>query len=63
MSVATTDLDELIALIDEFGAEAVCSLLVAYGYARDGRPAPASEQTAETVTPAEDDTAVDTSEN
>jgi hypothetical protein len=44
MSVATTDIDQLIALIDEFGAEAVCSLLIAYGYARDGRLAPSEDQ-------------------
>ena len=34
-SVAYTDIDAIAALIDEFGSEQVCSLLVAYGYARD----------------------------
>jgi hypothetical protein len=43
-SVANTDIDHLMTLIDAFGAEAVCSLLVAYGYARDGRPAASDEK-------------------
>src|SRR5260370_16116497 len=34
-SVAYTDIDAIAALIDEFGSEQDCSLLVAYGYARD----------------------------
>jgi hypothetical protein len=34
-SVAYTDIDAIAALIDDFGSEQVCSLLVAYGYARD----------------------------
>lgn len=36
-SVAYTDIDAIVALIDEFGSEQVCSLLVAYGYASDPR--------------------------
>jgi hypothetical protein len=63
MSVAATDIDQLLALIDEFGAEAVCSLLVAYGYARDGRPAAPDEKAAEQMAHAEDDTAVVNSED
>ena len=34
-SVAYTDIDAIVQLIDDFGSEQVCSLLVAYGYARD----------------------------
>src|SRR5260370_13993684 len=34
-SVAYTDIDAIVHLIDDFGSEQVCSLLVAYGYARD----------------------------
>lgn len=34
-SVAYTDIDAIVRLIDDFGSEQVCSLLVAYGYARD----------------------------
>jgi hypothetical protein len=41
-SVAYTDIDEIVALVDEFGSETVCSLLVAYGYASDPRKTPTS---------------------
>lgn len=33
-SLRTSDIDEIVALIDAFGPETVCGLLVAYGYAR-----------------------------
>lgn len=36
-TVAYTDIDEIVALIDDFGSEQVCSLLVAYGYASEPR--------------------------
>ena len=36
-SVAYTDIDEIAALVDDYGSEQVCSLLVAYGYASDPR--------------------------
>ena len=32
--VRTNDIDEIVALIGEFGSRVVCNLLVAYGYAR-----------------------------
>ena len=32
--VRTTDIDEIVRLVDEFGSKVVCDLLVAYGYAR-----------------------------
>lgn len=35
--VGTDDIVALMSLIDEYGATTVCSLLVAYGYAREGR--------------------------
>jgi hypothetical protein len=34
-SVSYTDIDAIVQLIDDFGSEQVCSLLVAYGYARE----------------------------
>lgn len=55
MSVATTDINELVALIDEFGPEAVCSLLVAYGYARDGRPVSPDAARTEPTSATDDD--------
>lgn len=36
-SIRTTDIDEIISLIDEFGSETVANLLIAYGYARVSR--------------------------
>jgi len=33
-SIKTSDIDDVVALVDEFGAPLVCNLLVAYGYAR-----------------------------
>jgi hypothetical protein len=36
-SVRTDALDEIAELVDRFGSEVVCKLLVAYGYARDPR--------------------------
>lgn len=36
-SVARTDIDKIVALIDAFDSETVGSLLIAYGYASEGR--------------------------
>ena len=36
-SIQTTDVDEIVALVDEFDAPLICNLLVAYGYARSPR--------------------------
>jgi len=33
----TTDLEEVVRLVDEYGSEVVASLLIAYGYAREPR--------------------------
>jgi hypothetical protein len=33
--VTTADLDQVVHLVDDYGAETVCHLLVAYGYARE----------------------------
>ena len=33
-SIKTTDIDEIVRLIDEYGSETVANLLIAYGYAR-----------------------------
>ncbi|MBP8972740.1 MAG: hypothetical protein KBH93_02600 [Anaerolineae bacterium] len=48
-SVKTTDIDEIAALIDEFGSETVANLLIAYGYARE--PYEAEPGKAEAKTP------------
>jgi hypothetical protein len=36
-NIRTNDLDDIVRLVDKFGAELVCNLLVAYGYAGDPR--------------------------
>ena len=36
-SIKTTDIEDVVALVDEFGAPLVCQLLIAYGYARTPR--------------------------
>lgn len=57
MTVDTTDIDEVVKLIDEFGPEPVCSLLVAYGYAREGRPTTPDEATPEQAAISEEELA------
>lgn len=47
-SVKTTDIGEIVALIDEFGSETVANLLIAYGYAREPREDIPAEPEAET---------------
>ncbi|MCB9436489.1 MAG: hypothetical protein H6673_05770 [Anaerolineales bacterium] len=37
LDVQTSDIDDIVELIDEFGAETVAKLLIAYGYARTPR--------------------------
>ena len=36
-SLQTGDIDDIVALVDEYGASLICHLLVAYGYARSPR--------------------------
>lgn len=36
-NIRTNDLDDIVRLVDKFGSELVCNLLVAYGYAGDPR--------------------------
>lgn len=36
-SVRTDDIDQIVALVDEYGAPLICHLLIAYGYARSPR--------------------------
>lgn len=43
--VRTSDVDEVIRLVDEYGSELVASLLVAYGYAREPREESGEEKT------------------
>jgi hypothetical protein len=33
--ITTTDIEQIVALVDEYGAETICNLLVAFGYARE----------------------------
>jgi hypothetical protein len=43
-SIQTSDIDDIVALIDEYTAPLVCNLLVAYGYARSPRTAEVDEE-------------------
>ena len=36
-SIRTDDIDDIVALVDEYDAPLICNLLVAYGYARSPR--------------------------
>ena len=47
-SVKTTDIGEIVALIDEFGSETVANLLIAFGYAREPYEAEAGGPEVET---------------
>lgn len=37
-SIRTTDIEDIITLVDTYGSELVCQLLLAFGYARSPRP-------------------------
>jgi hypothetical protein len=51
-SVHTSDLDDIVRLIDEYGSETICNLLIAYGYARSPRaPGVQESQTEEPAFP------------
>lgn len=39
----TTDIEDIVRLVDEYGPETVCNLLVAFGYAREPREEVAAE--------------------
>ena len=43
-SIQTGDIDDIVALVDEYGAPLVCNLLVAYGYARSPRQTSPDEE-------------------
>lgn len=36
-SIRTSDIEEIVSLIDSYGSDVICKLLVAYGYAREPR--------------------------
>ncbi len=36
-SIQTSDIDDIVALVDEYGSQLICQLLIAYGYARTPR--------------------------
>ena len=48
-SVRTSDIDDIVHLIDEYGSETICNLLIAYGYARSPRE-PGTEESSEEAT-------------
>jgi hypothetical protein len=51
-SIRTSDIDDIVALIDEFGdSRLICNLLVAYGYARVPRQDDSEESTDENNNP------------
>jgi len=39
-NIRTGDIEGIVRLVDKFGSELVCNLLIAYGYARDPREEP-----------------------
>lgn len=39
-NVRTGDIEDIVQLVDKFGSEVVCNLLVAFGYARDPKEVP-----------------------
>ncbi len=47
--VRTSDIEEVVRLIDEYGPRVVCNLLVAFGYARTPREADKGEEAPEEV--------------
>jgi len=53
-SIQTSDIDDIVALVDEYGAPLICNLLVAYGYARSPRAPEPAESGAETEEQASD---------
>ncbi len=64
--IATGDIAEVAALVDDYGAPTVASLLIAFGYARDPRAqedgsivVPASEPETTDAQPADDDVDTD----
>ena len=55
-SIRTSDIDDVVSLVDEFGAPLVCNLLVAYGYARSPwEPKDTTEPRGEESIESEDD--------
>jgi hypothetical protein len=46
-SVKTTDIDEIVQLIDDYGSETIANLLIAYGHARIPRDKNLTEETTE----------------
>lgn len=45
----TSDIEEIVRLVDEYGPETVCNLLVAFGYAREPREEVTGEPSAEST--------------
>lgn len=53
-NITTDDIAQVVALIDEYGAQTVGNLLVAFGYARESREPEPGEAAPETTEEAED---------
>lgn len=64
--ISTSDIEDIVRLIDQYGSTTICNLLVAYGYARTARSAVQEAESGETATEDEgfdsDDTASDDGE-
>ncbi|HEU5349368.1 MAG TPA: hypothetical protein VFU63_12230 [Ktedonobacterales bacterium] len=56
--IRDSDLDQIVALVDAFGSDVICKMLVAYGYARDTHAQPEEAPPATDTDPAgiDDDT-------
>ncbi len=48
-AITTNDIEAIVALVDEYGSETVCNLLVAFGYARDPKEKVEETNDAESV--------------
>ena len=47
-SIQTSDIEDILKLIDEYGSQLICNLLIAYGYARTPREPGVGDQTGAT---------------
>ena len=46
-AITTQDIEDIVALVDEYGSQTVANLLIAFGYARDPREESDDEQTSQ----------------
>lgn len=62
-SLQVSDIDDVVRLVDIYGARTICNLLVAYGYARTGRPSEQEVEADEAGAVGEDSDSSDDSES